>query len=140
MADRYKVNAMKPLSSFELTYLRELSVGEIIGAVTAAPALFSDNANKLQDFLRALPEDIRPEPLSAAWIADVWLPYHETDKLTRRDARKLAKVFLVHHGLKDRYAQRRAERVGAEGIKREQDALSILKGALNGKTVDGGTA
>lgn len=133
--DRYKVNALKPVGEFEQTYLRELNDGEIQGTMLAHPELFNGVADKLKAFREAMPKEDQPDPLTSDWIVDVWLAYWETDKSLRKDVRKLGKIMVAHYDLKSRHAQRRAERLGPEGVKKEQDALDALKKTFDGKSV-----
>lgn len=130
LAERYKVNALKGLSSIDQTHLAELNDGEVQGMVLNCQELFSQHADALTKLNQSRPEAERQPPLTGPWVAYVWYPYHEENKLTRKDARKLAKVAIAHHHLGTRHDERRAARIGPDGLKREKDAIEALKGAF----------
>lgn len=125
LAVQYNVAGTKALIDVDLNALLTMTAGEV-----AAMAIDPANAA-----LFAEPFDPKgTEPLTAAWFVKAWIPFHEENKNTKRDARKLSLIAINHYKLGSRYDRQRPDIVGPETIAKEKQTVAAVKGMFGGKS------
>lgn len=130
--DKLKKIALKKITPTQLLYLQGLTKGEILATSIAEGGLFADASDGINAFYDTV--ETKPVPLTAAWIVEVWHPYHETDKSTRNDARKLIQIWIEHHDLKQRHAESLAAGKSPKELNNEKSAVDAVMGAFDAKT------